>query len=114
MQHRDDVAAITATEIDCECVGCRRAEAVECEEQGLSRRSIPQFHIVGSPARRLVGFNHVRHVTRRTGTNKSETLTAGPLARFTVLDLTRVRAGPPAVRYFADWCATVITSEMPT
>jgi len=27
-------------------------------------------------------------------------MTAGPLARFTVLDLTRVRAGPTAVRYF--------------
>ena len=30
-------------------------------------------------------------------------MTAGPLSRFTVLDLTRVRAGPTCVRYFADW-----------
>jgi formyl-CoA transferase len=41
------------------------------------------------------------------------TMTAGPLARFTVLDLTRVRAGPTAVRYFADWGANVIKIEMP-
>jgi len=40
-------------------------------------------------------------------------MTAGPLARFTVLDLTRVRAGPTAVRYFADWGANVIKVEMP-
>jgi formyl-CoA transferase len=40
-------------------------------------------------------------------------MTAGPLARFTVLDLTRVRAGPTAVRYFADWGANVIKIEMP-
>src|SRR5438477_8211477 len=40
-------------------------------------------------------------------------MTAGPLSRFTVLDLTRVRAGPTAVRYFADWGANVIKVEMP-
>ena len=32
-------------------------------------------------------------------------MTAGPLARFNVLDLTRVRAGQTAVRYLADWGA---------
>src|SRR5476649_1370840 len=37
----------------------------------------------------------------------------GPLARFTVLDLTRVRAGPTCVRYFADWGANCIKVEMP-
>jgi len=36
-----------------------------------------------------------------------------PLSRFTVLDLTRVRAGPTAVRQFADWGAKVIKIEMP-
>ncbi len=40
-------------------------------------------------------------------------MTAGPLSRFTVLDLTRVRAGPTCVRYFADWGANCIKIEMP-
>ncbi|MGE4561495.1 MAG: CaiB/BaiF CoA-transferase family protein, partial [Rhodospirillales bacterium] len=37
----------------------------------------------------------------------------GPLSRYTVLDLTRVRAGPTAVRQFADWGANVIKIEAP-
>jgi formyl-CoA transferase len=36
-----------------------------------------------------------------------------PLSRFTVLDLTRVRAGPTAVRQLADWGARVIKLEAP-
>jgi formyl-CoA transferase len=35
------------------------------------------------------------------------------LARFTILDLTRVRAGPTAVRQLADWGANVIKIETP-
>ena len=37
----------------------------------------------------------------------------GPLARFKVIDLTRVRSGPTAVRQFADWGADVIRIESP-
>ena len=37
----------------------------------------------------------------------------GALARFTVLDLTRVRAGPTAVRQLADWGARIIKIEPP-
>lgn len=37
----------------------------------------------------------------------------GPLSRFTILDATRVRAGPTAVRTFADLGARVIKLEIP-
>ncbi len=37
----------------------------------------------------------------------------GPLSRFTVLDVTRVRSGPTAVRQLADWDANVIKIEAP-
>jgi crotonobetainyl-CoA:carnitine CoA-transferase CaiB-like acyl-CoA transferase len=36
-----------------------------------------------------------------------------PLGRFTVLDLTRVRAGPTCVRQLADWGANVLKVELP-
>ena len=39
--------------------------------------------------------------------------TSAPLSRFTVLDLTRVRSGPTAVRQLADWGANVIKIEAP-
>src|ERR671918_1404237 len=36
-----------------------------------------------------------------------------PLSRFKVLDLTRARAGPTAVRQLVDWGAEAIKIEMP-
>src|SRR5918992_5110523 len=36
-----------------------------------------------------------------------------PLSRFKVLDLTRARAGPTAVRQLVDWGAQAIKVEMP-
>lgn len=40
-------------------------------------------------------------------------MTKGPLSRFTVLDLTRVRAGPTCVRQLVDWGARAIKIEAP-
>src|SRR4029434_1359979 len=39
--------------------------------------------------------------------------TALPLARYTILDLTRARAGPTCVRQLVDWGARAIQIELP-
>ena len=38
---------------------------------------------------------------------------SGPMARFRVIDLTRIRSGPTCVRMFADWGADVVKVEAP-
>jgi len=43
----------------------------------------------------------------------AETRRKGPLSRFKVIDLTRARAGPTAVRQLGDWGADVIKIEAP-
>ncbi len=43
----------------------------------------------------------------------SDSAPQGPLSRLTVLDLSRVRAGPHAVRQLADWGGRCIKIEMP-
>jgi hypothetical protein len=45
--------------------------------------------------------------------SKPHALRKGPLSRFTILDATRVRAGPTAIRTFADLGARVIKLEIP-
>lgn len=45
--------------------------------------------------------------------NRSTSARKGPLSRFTILDASRVRAGPTAIRTFADLGARVIKLEIP-
>jgi crotonobetainyl-CoA:carnitine CoA-transferase CaiB-like acyl-CoA transferase len=45
--------------------------------------------------------------------SESNTVRKGPLSRFTILDASRVRAGPTAIRLFADLGARVIKLEIP-
>src|SRR3546814_11652277 len=46
--------------------------------------------------------------------NQGAAMIFAPLDRFVVLDLSRVRSGPTAVRQFADWGADVIKIEEPS
>lgn len=51
--------------------------------------------------------------TTPTTADTAQATRRGPLSRFTILDATRVRAGPTAVRLFADLGARVIKLEIP-
>src|SRR2546429_8068561 len=51
--------------------------------------------------------------TPSAGTDMTFPRASTALSRFTVLDLTRVRAGPTCVRQLADWGANCIKIEMP-
>src|ERR671936_215028 len=50
---------------------------------------------------------------QQKGSPMRHTPASTALAKYTVLDLTRARAGPTAVRQLADWGAQVIKIEMP-
>ena len=54
-----------------------------------------------------------RPAPRRPAARNGAPMSTGPLARFKVIDLTRVRAGPTAVRQLADWGADVMKIEAP-
>src|SRR5215213_6298557 len=61
----------------------------------------------------FIGECRLGPVTPAGGSSMAIPKASQALARFTVLDLTRVRSGPTCVRQLADWGANVIKIEMP-
>ena len=95
----------------CVALGYVRGEAATRAHAGSADHGRP----VGRGRRGIgVGLVEPRHRARRHGHAR---LVSCPrrraLSHLTVLDLTRVRAGPTAVRQLADWGAQVVKIEMP-
>ena len=61
----------------------------------------------------MIGLGKVRLFPRHRNSAMPFPGASNALARFIVLDLTRVRAGPTCVRQLADWGANVVKIEAP-
>ena len=77
------------------------------------RRVCPSPRLIASERRPEFAVRDCRIMPSRGSGNRSMTISLQVLSHITVLDLTRARAGPTAVRQLADWGAQVIKIETP-